>query len=103
MKFKFGNLVETTAAHIIPKQRSGTDDPRNGLSLCRTHHWAFDEGIFSLSDDYEVIPSSALKKAEMRNFNLIDLKDRQIVLPENKNVYPHKQSLLWHRDEVLLK
>ena len=47
MKFRLGNLIEATAAHIVPKRKGGTDDPRNGLALCRTHHWAFDVGLFS--------------------------------------------------------
>lgn len=33
------------AAHIFPKEYGGTDDPRNGLVLCRNHHKAFDEGL----------------------------------------------------------
>ncbi len=49
MKFTLDNLFEAQAAHIVPKHRNGTDDPRNGLTLCRTHHWAFDQGLFTLS------------------------------------------------------
>jgi putative restriction endonuclease len=36
--FRLNDLVEATAAHIVPKHQQGTDDPRNGLSLCHTHH-----------------------------------------------------------------
>src|SRR5205085_3600936 len=31
---------EAEAAHIIPKRLRGSDDPRNGICMCRTHHWA---------------------------------------------------------------
>jgi hypothetical protein len=103
MKFCLGNLIEATAAHIVPKRRSGTDDPRNGLALCRTHHWAFDVGIFSLSDEYEVILSRALDKADARNFTLLDLEGKSILLPRNEVVQPHPKALAWHRTEVLLK
>ncbi|NIT56193.1 MAG: hypothetical protein GWN00_08130, partial [Aliifodinibius sp.] len=48
-KFHLNDLIEATAAHIIPKHKDGSDDPRNGLALCRTHHWAFDSGIFTLT------------------------------------------------------
>ncbi len=34
------------AAHIVAKEFEGTDDPRNGLVLCRNHHRAFDTGMF---------------------------------------------------------
>lgn len=35
-----------TAVHICPKSEGGSDDWRNGLSLCATHHTAFDRGLF---------------------------------------------------------
>jgi hypothetical protein len=103
MKFRLGNLFEATAAHIVPKRKSGTDDPRNGLALCRTHHWAFDVGLFSLSDDYEVILSPVLNQADARNFTLLDLGNRSMLLPRNEVVQPHPKALSWHRTEVLLK
>jgi len=34
-----------TTAHICPKSEGGTDDWRNGLTLCATHHAAFDRGL----------------------------------------------------------
>jgi 5-methylcytosine-specific restriction endonuclease McrA len=100
MKFHLGELVEAQAAHIVPKRKSGTDDPRNGLSLCRTHHWAFDSGIFSLGDDYKVQLSQIVKKAETNRFNLLDFSEKQIFLPENDLLYPHPSALAWHRQNV---
>jgi hypothetical protein len=44
MKFVVDRLHEAQAGHIVPKNKNGTDDPRNGLTLCRAHHWAFDAG-----------------------------------------------------------
>lgn len=35
---------EVEAAHIYPRSENGRDDVRNGLALCRLHHWAFDTG-----------------------------------------------------------
>jgi len=43
------------AAHIIPFASSHNDAPRNGLALCRNHHWGFDASVFSISDDYRLI------------------------------------------------
>lgn len=84
MKFHLGDLIEATAAHIVPKRKRGTDDPRNGLALCRTHHWAFDAGIFTLSDSYEVLLSPAVRQAETRNFGLLDLGGKPVLLPGNQ-------------------
>ena len=47
-----GSIVE--AAHIVPKSEGGPDDPRNGIALCRNHHWAFDNGFFDITEDRTV-------------------------------------------------
>jgi putative restriction endonuclease len=39
------------AAHIRPKSAHGTDDPRNGIVLCATHHHAYDAGFFAFEPD----------------------------------------------------
>ena len=100
VKFRLGDLVEATAAHIVPKRKSGTDDPRNGLALCRTHHWAFDTGIFTLSDGYEVLLSPAVQQAETHNFGLLDLGDKPVLLPGNEVLRPHRDAVAWHRENV---
>jgi hypothetical protein len=100
MKFRLGDLIEATAAHIVPKQKQGSDDPRNGLSLCHTHHWAFDAGIFSLNDGYEVILSPTVERAEQRNFGLLALGGKTILLPGNEGMQPHPVALAWHRNHV---
>ncbi len=100
MKFRLGELVEATAAHIVPKRKNGTDDPRNGLALCRTHHWAFDSGLFSVSENLRVALSPVLRQADTRNFGLVDLEGKPILLPQNEIVRPHSKSLEWHRTHV---
>jgi len=103
LKFRLDNLVEATAAHIVPKRKSGTDDPRNGLALCRTHHWAFDAGVFSLTDSYQMLPSEAIHRADTKNFRLEDLRGKSILLPQNESARPHPEALEWHRTNVWLK
>jgi hypothetical protein len=100
MEFRLGELVEAQAAHIVPKNKSGTDDPRNGLSLCRTHHWAFDNGLFTISDNYQIMVSPVVSKAETANFSLSDFANRQISLPEDEILYPHQIAIDWHRKNV---
>lgn len=39
------------AAHIRPKLKRGTDDPRNGLILCSNHHRAFDANLFAFEPE----------------------------------------------------
>lgn len=37
---------DRASAHLFPKNKGGTDDPRNGLVFCAAHHRAFDTGLF---------------------------------------------------------
>ena len=37
------------AAHICGKEHCGSDDWRNGIPLCHTHHAAFDAGMFAIN------------------------------------------------------
>lgn len=101
MLFKLGDLAEATAAHIVPKHKSGTDDPRNGLSLCRTHHWAFDEGLFTVSDEYTVIISPVLNKAKHHHFPLLEFDQQKILAPQDKRIAPNTVALQWHRENIL--
>lgn len=39
------------AAHLCSVEESGSDDPRNGLVFCLTHHRAFDAGLFRIDPD----------------------------------------------------
>ena len=36
------------AAHLRPKEYHGSDDPRNGLMLCASHHRALDAGLLAI-------------------------------------------------------
>ena len=100
MMFKLGMLTEATAAHIVPKHKDGTDDPRNGLSLCRTHHWIFDQGFFSIDDDYRVLISPFTRKAAQKNFPLEEFEGQTILMPQDSRVFPHPEALRWHRENV---
>jgi putative restriction endonuclease len=46
--------AEVEAAHLYPRDLHGADDPRNGLALCRFHHWALDGYLFVLDDDLRI-------------------------------------------------
>ncbi len=37
------------AAHILPWAQFDLDHVRNGVCLCKLHHWAFDEGLIEIS------------------------------------------------------
>jgi putative restriction endonuclease len=46
--------IELQAAHIAAVSDGGEERLDNGLALCVRHHWAFDAGVFSLTDRHEI-------------------------------------------------
>lgn len=93
-------LIEAEAAHIISVEHYGPDDPRNGLSLCRRHHWAFDSGLFTVSDARTVKISPAVLRAERRRFDLEEYEGESIVSPASEACWPDEEALHWHQKRV---
>ena len=91
----------TDAAHIIPFRISKNDDVRNGISLCKLHHWSFDKGLISLSTTYQVLVSPLMSDQRPTEWMLTELQDKSILLPERIQLYPAQNALDWHREEVL--
>lgn len=99
---------EVEAAHIVPHGSFGRDDVFNGIALCRFHHWAFDVGWFTLLDDLKVLPSSKLSRVphdfgRMGNYELVrELAKLHTTIrpPSRRQVYPHLNSIRWHREFV---
>src|SRR5512136_916111 len=90
MKFVIDNLHEAQAAHIVPKNKNGTDDPRNGLTLCRAHHWALDAGLFTLTSDYAIVVSPLVPRADSRKFEMLSLDGRRMQVPRREMIAPHR-------------
>lgn len=87
---------EVQSAHIYPKSLDGNDDIRNGICLCRYHHWAFDCGWFSITDGYKIVVKKNIPKTseyhEITNFD-----GHKIKLPVKAAFAPHKLFLKEHR------
>ncbi|WP_049996228.1 HNH endonuclease [Halococcus sediminicola] len=88
-------IPEVEAAHIYPKREGGSDDPRNGLALCRLHHWAFDAGWFGFSDDCGIVVREAPSRTGYEEFQTLEGTELQV--PENE-YKPHPLFLSAHRD-----
>lgn len=93
-------LVEAEAAHIIPVPKRGPDDPRNGLSLCRRHHWAFDRGLFTVTEARLVRISPAVRRAQVQRFDLEEYEGEPIAGPARESCVPDPSALAWHQDHV---
>jgi putative restriction endonuclease len=91
-----GSIVE--AAHIHQFADSRNNHPRNGIALCKNAHWMFDEGLWSLDDDYRVIVDSKRFDESGDDELLLSLKvNTRIHLPADSNYWPDKTHLTWHR------
>lgn len=88
------------AAHVIPFSISKNDDPRNGLCLCRSCHWSFDEGLISVSSEYKVVTSPQLAANSNLPSYIATLADRRIIHPIEEKLMPDLDNLAWHRKEV---
>ena len=92
--------VEADGAHIIGKEVRGTDHPRNGIALSKSAHWAFDRGLFTISDQYEVIVNPKISNASVANFSALEVDRRKILLPADSCYWPHADALAWHKEEI---
>lgn len=91
------------AAHIIPWSRSKNDDIRNGMALCKLCHWAFDEGMMGVSNDYNVITSSQIALNPNVPGFLLTLSGRGIIPPSDRDFWPAQEYLAEHRREWRLR
>lgn len=98
-------IYEAEGAHIVPKRKMGSDDPRNGISLCGTHHWTFDEGLISVNPSKRtLLVASYLKQYsnEESVSKILRLRGKQIKKVVNLRFSPSAQALEWHTENVFL-
>jgi predicted restriction endonuclease len=88
--------VEVHSAHIYPKKLNGSDDVRNGVCLCRMHHWAFDVGWIAISNDYTIMVRKDLPSLDEYLF-MKSFAGSIIRLPEKKEFAPHTLFLFENR------
>jgi hypothetical protein len=99
---------EVEAAHIVPHRSNGKDDILNGIALCHLHHWAFDVGWFTLDDNFNVQTSTQIQhlpndfgKIGNYDFTFELTKEKlRIHLPNRVEIYPHKNAIEWHRQNI---
>lgn len=101
-----GDYFEIEAAHIYPVSgvevddttEGGPDTIKNGFALCRTHHWAFDNGWFTISDDYTV---HIRGDPSQPGYELLEQYDGvRLKLPEDESLWPAQYYLQAHRERV---
>jgi len=93
-----------SASHIIPwsKDVARRADPRNGLSLCAIHDRAFDRGLLSLNESFEVLLAERVKanvsKNSFHSAVFLEMEGKGITLP--KRFAPDQVALTYHRENI---
>jgi putative restriction endonuclease len=95
-RFSVSGYPEVEAAHIYPKEKNGSDDYRNGIALCKLHHWAFDAGLFAVSDEMKVIVKPALLN-DSNYQEIYQYTKTNLTLPKEDRFKPHQMFLSAHR------
>lgn len=96
-KGEYGENYALESAHIQRAADDGPDTPRNRIALCPFHHWAFDNGWVSLTDDHTVLVKDAPEYDG--HDRLKALHGKQILLPNNSADHPHSRFLQIHREK----
>ncbi|MDR0993353.1 MAG: HNH endonuclease [Verrucomicrobiota bacterium] len=89
------------ASHIVPWAAASELrlNPRNGLCLSAIHDKAFDRGLITVTADYSILVSGAIKRDNSKQGQLIaELEGRRIILPAK--FLPEKNYLVWHNEHV---
>ena len=89
---RIGDSRVLNASHIRDFALFGDNHPSNGLALCHNHHWGFDRGGFSITDDYKLLVSP--KMTDTPDFVSAG---SSIYLPASPKCYPDPAALAWHR------
>ncbi|AOE61804.1 hypothetical protein AXG94_08550 [Pseudomonas corrugata] len=92
---------ELEAAHIVPHSMSGVDDVRNGFSLCRSHHWAFDRGLFGITAKRTVYVPDVVKEIT-QNSELCLRHQKKLFEPLSEGLRVDASAFAWHWENILI-
>ncbi len=96
-----GAIVD--ACHIHQFAKSRNNDSTNGIALSKNAHWLFDNGLWSISDDYTVLTADRhFSEAGEAALLLARMKNSKITLPANPRLWPAQNHLEWHRSHTFL-
>lgn len=94
-----------TACHIKPWNIDTKNriNPQNGLCMNILYHSAFDQGFFTITEDYKILVSQKLyeKNDPVLEKMFFDYNDKSIFLPQK--FIPNKEFLKYHYDTIFKK
>jgi putative restriction endonuclease len=101
MTVSSGGIVD--AAHIHQFSNSRNNDIRNGIALCKNAHWLFDEGLWTIADDYTVkVAHGRFAEESPEQTPLVEHNGKRLRLPRDVALYPDRIHSAWHRTNKFL-
>ena len=91
------------AAHIHQFADSRNNDVKNGLALCKNSHWLFDNGLWTIADDFTVLVAREhFAEDSPDQKSLTEYHGQRIRLPNDPACHPDRAHLAWHRRNKFL-
>jgi putative restriction endonuclease len=92
-----GSIVD--AAHIHQFADSRNNDMNNGMALCKNAHWLFDQGLWTVSEDFRAIVAlgAFAESADEPSTLLARMDGKRLHLPRDRALWPSPVHISWHR------
>lgn len=91
------------AVHIKPYALSGPHNINNGLLLRSDLHKLFDNGLLTVNTDLEVEVSKRIREEYENGRDYYALQGKKLInLPSAKELYPSKQFIEYHNENVFI-
>ncbi|NQU10233.1 HNH endonuclease [bacterium] len=88
------------AAHLVPFSETHDDDPRNGMALCKNHHWAMDQFLIAPGPNLKWHVSRQLDDRLEGQQDLLRFQRRSLLLPAEPRYHPKRESLTWRLERM---
>lgn len=96
-------LYVLEAAHIKPYSKTHSHEVSNGVFLRSDFHTLFDQGLISISPDYEILVSQAIRDQFNNGKLYYARKGKKLFsLPERQDWRPNREYLEWHNADVFV-
>lgn len=96
VRLRWNGLTEIELAHVKPRSLGGVDDPRNTMPPCRTHHWAFDRFLWTVTPGTWTVRVQAASDHRGDDLAALLPLTRLEGMPSVIRHPPHRLALDWH-------
>jgi hypothetical protein len=90
------------ASHIVPWaiDKRNRLNPENGLCLCLLHDGAFDRGLISVGEDFNVLVAREAKRSKSAFVQQSIVRFESCAIQRPRRFFPRREFLKWHVHNV---